>query len=207
MMSRSRLTLAVSLPPLLIAVVALTHPAHLTTESAHHWQVMHTVLLPLFPLLGLGPWLVARAVTPPGAIVVGVLAYVYACFYTSLDVLAGIAGGAIKDASAGGLGIVFPVAGDLGDIGSFAYIGATALGTGAALRVSGWLRGAPAAVLTVIGSLIFWQEHVYRPWGVMSMVMLAAGWGWLALMVTDEAGGSRSPQSSGVPPNEPGYAD
>ena len=191
MISRTRLTLAVSLPPLLIAVVALTHPAHLTTESAHHWQVMHTVLLPLFPLLGLGPWLVARAVTSPGAVVVGILAYVYACFYTSLDVLAGIAGGAIKDASAGGLGIVFPVAGDLGDVGSYAYIAAAALGTGAALRVSGWLRGMPGAALTVIGSLIFWQEHVYRPWGVIAMVMLAVGWSWLALVVTastDEPG-------------------
>lgn len=194
MISRTRLVLAVSLPPLLIAVVALTHPDHLTTESAHHWQVMHTVLLPLFPLLGLGPWLVARAVTPPGAVVVGVLAYAYACFYTSLDVLAGIAGGAIKDAAAGGLGIIFPVAGDLGDIGSIAYIAATALGTGAALRVTGWLRGVPSAALTVIGSFIFWQEHVYRPWGVFSMVMLAAGWGWMALMVTAEADRSRSPR-------------
>jgi hypothetical protein len=184
MISRTRLTLAVAIPPLLIAVVGLTHPARLTTESAHHWEVMHVVLLPLFPLLGLGPWLVARAVTPPGAVVVGVLAYVYACFYTSLDVLAGIAGGAIKEASAGGLGTVFSVAGDLGDIGSYAYIAATALAAGAALRVSGWLRGAPGVALTLIGAIIFWQEHVYRPWGVISMVMLAAGWGWFALLLT-----------------------
>ena len=80
--------------PLLIAAVGLTHPPRLTFESAHHWQMMHTVLLPVFPLLALGPWLVARRSSRIGGVVVGVLAFVYACFYTSLDVIAGIAAGA-----------------------------------------------------------------------------------------------------------------
>lgn len=182
-MNRYVVLAAVTVPPLFTAALGLTHPAVLTVEMAHHWQVMHTILLPVFPLLALGPWLVARSVDRFTGIVTGVLAYVYACFYTSLDILAGIAGGAIKDAEAGGLGIVFPIAGDLGDIGSYAYIAATAIAVGVASR-RGVVGALPGGVLVVVGSFMFWQEHVYRPWGVLSMVLLAVGWGLLAWHVT-----------------------
>ncbi len=180
-MDRRLALAAVAAPPLFTAALGLTHPARLTVEDAEHWQMMHTVLLPVFPLLALGPWLAARAVHRPAAVVVGLLGYVYACFYTSLDVLAGIAGGAIKAAEAGGLGIVFPVAGDLGDIGSYAYLGATALAVGLVSR-RGVVRALPGAALVLVGAVMFWQEHVYRPWGVLSMVLLAAGWSWLLLV-------------------------
>ena len=46
--------------------------------------------------LALGPWLVARQHDRAVGVVVGVLAYVYACFYTSLDILAGIASATTK---------------------------------------------------------------------------------------------------------------
>ena len=183
MRTRTGQLFAVAVPHLAIAAIGLTHPVTLTVDSAHHWQVMHTVLLPLFPLLALGPWLVARAVDARSGVVVGVIAFVYACFYTALDILAGIGGGAIKDAEAGGLGIIFPVAGDLGAVGSYAYIAATALAAGLALRVTGLSRGLVGTVLVLIGSLLFWQEHVYRPWGVLAMVLLAAGWSWLVVAV------------------------
>jgi len=191
-MSRYLTIVAVAVPPLFTAVLGLTHPAVLTVEDAGHWQMMHTVLLPVFPLLALGPWLVARAHDRAVGVVVGVLAYVYACFYTSLDVLAGIAGGAIKDAEAGGLGIVFPVAGDLGAVGSYAYIGATALAVGVASR-AGLVRALPGAVLVLVGSVMFWQEHVYRPWGVLSMVLLAAGWTWLVVATAPRARSASTP--------------
>lgn len=188
---RTLILIGVVVPPLLLAATASTHPARLTVEDAYHWQVMHTVLMPLFPLVALGPWLVTREVSRAVAVLVGVLAYTYAVFYTSLDILAGIAGGAIKDAEAGGLGIIFPVAGDLGAVGSYAFIGATAIAAGTALRVTGWIRGLPGTVLVVVGALMFWQEHVYVPWGVLSMVLLAAGWGWLALAVDQRRLASR----------------
>jgi hypothetical protein len=180
---RTLTVVAVAVPHLAVAAVGLTHPATLTVESAHHWQVMHTVLLPLFPLLALGPWLVARAVDARSGVLVGVIAFVYACFYTALDVLAGIGGGAIKAAEAGGLGIIFPVARDLGAIGSLAHLAATALATGLALRVTGLSRGLSGTLLVLAGSFLFWQEHVYRPWGVLAMVLLAAGWSWLVIAV------------------------
>lgn len=183
MRTRSLSLIAVAVPHLVVAAIGLTHPARLTVDSAHHWQVMHTVLLPLFPLLALGPWLVARAVDSRSGVVVGVIAFVYACFYTALDVLAGIGGGAIKAAEAGGLGIVFPVARDLGAIGSIAHVAATALAAGLASRVTGLVRALPGVLLVLAGSFLFLQEHVYRPWGVLAMVLLAAGWSWLVIAV------------------------
>ena len=178
---RTGLLLAVTLPPLVTAAVGLTHPPTLTVEAAHHWQMMHTILLPVFPLLALGPWLVARRSSRAVGVVVGVLAFVYACFYTSLDVIAGIAAGAVKHDGGVGLGTLFRVAGDLGDVGSYAYFAASALAIVVAARDIGLVRAAPGAVLVAVGAVMFWQEHVYRPWGVLAMVLLAAGWGWLAL--------------------------
>ena len=178
---RTRLIVAATLPPLVIAAVGLTHPPRLTFEAAHHWQMMHTVLLPVFPLLALGPWLVARRSSRVGGVVAGVLAFTYACFYTSLDVIAGIAAGAVKHDGGVGLGTLFRVAGDLGDVGSYAYIAASAVAIVVAAREVGLVRAAPGAVLVAVGAVMFWQEHVYRPWGVLAMVLLAAGWGWLAL--------------------------
>jgi hypothetical protein len=196
-MSRYLTIVAVAVPPLFTAALGLTHPPVLTVEDADHWKMMHTVLLPVFPLLALGPWLVARAHDRTVGLVVGLLAYVYACFYTALDILAGIAGGGIKAAEAGGLGIVFPIAGDLGAIGSYAYIGATALAVGVASR-AGLVRALPGAALVLVGSVMFWQEHVYRPWGVLSMVLLAAGWTWLVVATTPRAAVASSPTPRSV---------
>ena len=183
MRTRTLTLVAVAVPHLVVAAIGLTHPARLTVDSAHHWQVMHTVLLPLFPLLALGPWLVARAVDVRSSIIVGVISFVYACFYTALDILAGIGGGAIKGAEAGGLGIIFPVAQDLGAIGAYAHLAATALAAGLALRAAGATRALPGIVLVLAGAILFSQEHVYRPWGVLSMVLLAAGWSWLVIAI------------------------
>lgn len=189
-MSRYWTYLGVALPPLLIAVVGLTHPSPLTVESAAHWRVIHTILLVLFPLVALGPWLVARRVSRVGGIVVGLVAYVYATFYTALDVIAGIAGGAIKEAEAGGLGIIFPVAGDFEQIGGIALVLATALAGGLASR-RGWIT-APGIVLVLVGAVMHWREHVYPPWGVLSMVLLAAGWAYLVWTETRQSASSTS---------------
>lgn len=179
--NRTRLVVAVTVPPLVIAAVGLTHPPRLTLAAAEHWQMMHTVLLPLFPLLALGPWLVARRASRVAGVVAGVLAFVYACFYTSLDVIAGITAGALKQVESEDLGVVFGVAGDLGDIGILAYAAASVVAIAAAARASGVLRAVPGAVLVLGGTVLFWQEHVYRPWGVTAMILLAAGWAWLVL--------------------------
>lgn len=186
MTARYRLLVPVTVPSLLVAAVSWTHPQPLTVENAEHWQHMHTVLLFLFPLVALGPWLVARAVSRPAAVVVGVVAYVYATAYTALDILAGIAGGAIKDAEAGGLGIVFLVAQDFELVGGVALIAASALAVGVVSRTLGWWAF-PGGALVIAGSYLHWQNHVYPFWGSFSMVLLAAGWGWLAWHLTSPA--------------------
>ena len=136
------------------------------------------MLLPLFPLLAVGPWLVARSIEPVYGRITLVLGYLYACFYSALDVLAGIAAGALKHDREGGLATVFGYANDLGQIGSIAYIGATAAAAGCLLRACGvWVL--PGAALALLGAYGFMENHVYPPWGVLSMLAIAAGWVWM----------------------------
>lgn len=190
MSPRLRILIATLVPPILIGLVGLTHPAHLTQGASAHWRDMHIVLLPLFPLLAVGPWLVARSIEPIYGRMVLVLGYVYACFYSALDVLAGIAAGALKYDREGGLGTVFGYASDLGQIGSIAYIGATAAAAGCVLRVAG-PRVLPGAVVALAGGYGFMENHVYPPWGVLSMLAIAVGWAWMLTML-DRRAPSRS---------------
>jgi hypothetical protein len=185
-----RTWLAVVAPPVVIAVIGLAHPAHLTQDASARWRDLHIVLLPVFPLLAVGPWLVARSVDPLYGRITLLLGYVYACFYSALDILAGIAAGALKHDREGGLGTVFGYAGDLGQIGSIAYIGATAAAAGCVLRIAGpWAL--PGAVVALVGAWGFMDNHVYPPWGVVSMLAIAAGWAWM-LVVARRAQPSRS---------------
>ncbi len=190
-MDRRLLLAAVTLPPLVVGAIALGHPASLTVEDAHHWKVMHIWLIPLFPLLALGPWLVARHVDRAAGVVVALVAYVYATAYTTLDILAGVGAGALKEVEAGGLGIILPLAGDFEQVGGIAYVAAAALGAGVALRSTGWLAGIVPTVLVVLGGYLLWQHHVFRPWGPTAQVMLAAGWGWFAWLVSRAAAAGR----------------
>lgn len=185
-----RTAIAVLLPPIVIGLVGLTHPAHLTQAASAQWRDLHIVLLPLFPLLAIGPWLVARAIEPVYGRITLLLGYVYACFYSALDILAGIAAGALKHDREGGLATVFGYASDLGQIGSIAYIGATAAAAGCVIRAAG-LRALPGALLALVGAYGFMQEHVYPPWGVLSMLAIAVGWLWMIVTwrrVTPAAG-------------------
>ncbi|MBD8606321.1 hypothetical protein IFT73_05595 [Aeromicrobium sp. CFBP 8757] len=189
-----RTTIAVLAPPILIGLVGLTHPAHLTQDASARWRDLHIVLLPLFPLLAVGPWLVARSIEPVYGRITLVLGYVFACFYSALDILAGIAAGALKYDRQGGLGTVFGYASDLGQIGSIAFIGATAAAAGCLLRVAGpWVL--PGAAVALLGAYGFMENHVYPPWGVLSMLAIAVGWAWM-LRASGRVPGARAPSRS-----------
>ncbi|AWB92357.1 hypothetical protein [Aeromicrobium chenweiae] len=189
-----RLAAALLLPPLVIGLVGTTHPDHLTMGAATYWRDMHVVLLPLFPLLAVGPWLLARSVDPVYGRITLVLGYVYACFYSALDILAGIAAGGLKADREGGLGTVFGLASDLGQVGSIAYIGATAAAAGCVIRVAG-LRALPGALVALAGAFGFMEEHVYWPRGVLSMAAIAVGWVWLLISLRS----AQRPATSPVP--------
>ena len=94
-MSARTLALLVSVPALLCAAIGLTHPPTLNAASADHWRNMHIVLIPIFPLIGLAPWLIARRAGVAWSRAGAVFGYGFATFYTSLDLLAGVAGGAL----------------------------------------------------------------------------------------------------------------
>ena len=167
--------LAVALPGLLIGTIGIFHPAHLTDASAQRWLDMHIVLLPLFPLLGLGPWLVARQLDPVAGRVALLLGYVYAMFYTGLDLIAGAAAGALKLVGSTDLNTMFALGNDLGFVGVWAHLAAAVLVSVLVLVRS----GAPALVglvLVVGASVSFLDSHVYWPRGVFTMYALSAGW-------------------------------
>jgi hypothetical protein len=178
-LTRTHAGIAVGVP-VAIGLVGLTHPAHLTYDDALHWRNLHVALLLLFPLLALAPWLVTRSLTRPYAWVAAALGFVYACFYTALDVLAGIGAGGLKHDHRNGLATVFGLASDLGQVGSIALIGATALACGCALRSVG-ARAVPGTVLVLLGSYGFMERHIYWPGGVLSMFAIATGWAAIAM--------------------------
>jgi hypothetical protein len=82
--------------PLLLAVMGLTHPRDLTPETARYWYVLHLLLLPVFPLLGVNLWWLLAGIPGPWAWVARILTFVYIPFYGALDVLGGIATGLVS---------------------------------------------------------------------------------------------------------------
>lgn len=184
MSARSVLVLVtVALPPLVLAAIGVTHPMHLTASSAEYWRNLHIAILPIFPLLGFAPWIVARGAGAVVAWIVGVLAFLYAAFYTALDVLAGIGAGGLKlDDMGMATGTVFGLGNRLGEVGSIAFIAATTI---AAVTAVVRFRAAAVApsVLVVLGSVLFLQAHIYFPVGVIGQLALAVGWAWICVVI------------------------
>jgi hypothetical protein len=181
--SRLLTVIAVALPPLVLAGVGVTHPMHLTASSAEYWRDLHIAILPVFPLLGFAPWLVVRGYSLFLSWVIGVLGFVYAAFYTALDVLAGIGAGGLKlDDMGMATGTLYGLGDSLGFVGSVALIVAGAIaGVFGVVRVG--IRAIPGGVLVVVGAYLFLLDHIYFPVGVIGQLCLASGWVWLLVAV------------------------
>ena len=185
--SKPLLLLLVAVPALLCAAIGLSHPPTLNAASAEHWRNMHIALIPLFPLVGLAPWLIARRAGTWSGRGGALFGYGFAVFYTSLDLLAGVAGGALvasghPDAS----GQVFAIARVLGAIG----VGSLALGTVlagiSAFRVAG-LGSVPGALLALVGAVLVLPGHIYLGLGTVAMLLYAGGYVVMAFTVTRPA--------------------
>lgn len=188
---RSGVLLVVAGPPLLLAALGAVHPAALTDDTAAAWQGLHLLLLPVFPLLALAPWLLTRDEHPALRWAVVVLGYVYAAFYTALDVLAGIGAGALQRAGAGEqTAILFAHGNDLSTYGVWAYLAATSLAVVTAVRRAR-LAALPGAVLTLAAAWLFLSSHIYWPLGGLTMVAMALGWAALASAVHRSAAPDR----------------
>ena len=175
-----------ALPGLLLAVAGLTHPHHLTIDSAGHWWRMHVVLLPLFPLLGFALAALVRGRRDPLAWVVRLGAYAYATGYGALDLLAGVATGYVIDpaVSAGdgpapeAVPRLFAIGNDLGTIGAWAFLAAAVLVAADAVRRTG-LRAVAPGLLLVVASVSFLDSHIYRWIGVITVLLIGLATGWL----------------------------
>jgi len=177
--------------PLALAAAGATHPAHLTSSSAEWWRQVHIVMLPLFPLLGANVWILLRGVWDglDGAIATGarVLAFVYAAFYTALDVLAGIANGALV-ANSNDTGIdvsapksvIFGQGNDLAEVGVWALVMSSILVSVVYARRFGRFALGGGLVL-VTASVSFLDSHVYPVRGVVTMIGFGVGAVVLAL--------------------------
>ena len=174
--------LAVVLPAVALAVLGLFHPVHVE-DAPERWRDLHVVALFVFPLLAIAPWLVLRPWYPRLAVVAAVLGYVFAAGYTALDVLAGIGAGALAVEGFGGRAVLYQWADILALPGLLAYLAATVLAVVASIRRRPRFA-VPGSVLVLAGALSFQTSHIYPPRGVLTMLVLAAGWGLLAAATT-----------------------
>jgi len=181
--ARPWVLVAAVLPPLLLAGLGVMHPRELGDGTAVRWTVLHLVLLPLFPLLGVAPWLVARRGPRLAGGAALLLGFVFAVFYTALDVPAGVGTGMLQQAGqTEGVPVLFRTGNELSLVGVYAYLTATVLAAGVALRRAGW-SALPGAVVVVLAAVSFLGSHVYWPVGVLTMLGLALGWGLLLVPV------------------------
>ncbi|MBA2509204.1 MAG: hypothetical protein H0V32_10995 [Nocardioidaceae bacterium] len=183
---RVLLVLTAASPGVLVAMIGVFHPAHLTDATAQTWLGMHVALLPLFPLLALAPWLVARHTGAVAGWVALALGYVFATFYTGLDLLAGAAAGALQLAGSPDRNIMFNLGNDLAVVAVWTHLGlAVLVSLLVAIRA-----GRRHLTLSVAGGVLvagaswsFLDSHIYWPRGVITMIVLAAGWAVLAAVV------------------------
>jgi len=183
-------------PAILLAAAGITHPHHLTIDSATWWATLHTLLLPVFPLLGLAHWLLLQSVAGLAAWVARVAAFGYATFYTGLDVLAGIGTGTLVERglapSRVEVDALFAVGNDLGFVGALCLFVACGASSLAFIRRVG-RAAAPGAAVLMAGAVpfFFWGVHIYWPAGVISMLLLAGGFSLLTIVAPVSEPGHR----------------
>ena len=169
---------AVTLPPLLLSAIGLSHPKLLTVESAGWWTTMHVILVPLFPLLAIAIWILLR--TDRTALGWGgrIAALAYVAFYGALDAISGIAAGTLvlDTGSTDDTGALFAIGHRLGIIGGYAFLVALILALGSAWRAgSRGMLFSLAAVVVLVSGYLFLSSHIYWPKGGLTMIGLAIG--------------------------------
>lgn len=183
---RTRLGPAVvlALPGLALAVAGLFHPHGLSYATSERWLVLHLVGLVVFPLVGLALAALVRGRTDPLAWLVRVAAYVYAVFYSALDVLGGI--GASYLTREAGAGVprpavvpdLYAIGDQLGAIGSYALLAGGAAVALDQLRHHG-LAGLPVLAL-LPGAWLVHTDHIFAPGGVVGMALVGLATGTAA---------------------------
>jgi hypothetical protein len=185
--SRTRSVLCAA-PGVVLGVAGLWHPQHLTAATADRWWELHVAGLFVFPLVGVALVALVWGRRDVLAVLVTVLAYVYATAYSALDVISGIAAGYVTSRLPAGaprpdeVRSLFAIGTPLGHIGSVALVLAGLLLTFDAVR----RHGAPGAVglVVVVGALMLHRWHIYPPYGSAGIALVGLGTGALARIGT-----------------------
>jgi len=181
--ARAALVLAVAVPLVIALAIGLTHPRSLNASTAEWWRDLHIILLPVFPLIGAGPWLVSRRIARPWRWIAGVGGFLFAVYYTGLDALAGIAAGSVQLAGhPEAKSSLYAIADVFGPIGALGLAVAWAAVTIGVMRAT-VVRAVPGA-LAVVGALLVLKSHVYFPVGTLGLALLLAGGVVLAVLST-----------------------
>jgi hypothetical protein len=169
-------SVAFGLPGVGLGAAGLLHPHTLTPASAERWYVVHLGGLVLFPLVGLALAGLVRGRRDPLAWVVRVAAFGFAVFYTSLDVVYGVAAGRVTADMGEGyrrsddFSAMLRVAVDLGEVGSWSLVVA-----GLALVVDGVVRQSwlvVAALLVPVGAWMVHVDHIFSPHGSVGIALV-----------------------------------
>jgi hypothetical protein len=179
--TRSRVAYALLLgsPAWALGVAGFFHPQSLTYESSWRWFALHIPGMVAFPLVGVALALLVARRTDAVAWAVRLAAYVYAVFYTALDVVSGVAAGWVTHELGPGVPrpdevrLLFRLGTPLGEVGSIALIIACALLTVDLLRRCG--TSAWPVLALVPGALLVHVDHIFLVGGVAGMFLLATG--------------------------------
>ena len=172
--------------PLVLAGLGVAHPRDLTEETASWWRDLHTILVVVFPILGLNLWWLVRGLGGVAAWLSRVAGFLYIVFYGALDVLAGIGTGTTVEAARregretldDGNEWLFDAGNALAEVGVWALLLGSAIAV--ALIVSRVGRTAlPGGVLLLLGCVLFIDSHIYWPGGVLAVLAVGAGFGLL----------------------------
>lgn len=188
-----RRALLLAAPGLVLAVAGLFHPHHLTYDTSWRWSALHVPGLLVFPLVG---WALAELVggrRDPVAWLVRLAAYVYATFYTALDVVSGIAAGYVTHQLGPGVPrpdevrLMFRIGTPLGEVGSYALMATCVLLVldRAVRRDAG--PALSALVLLVPGAVLVHLDHIFSPRGVAGMALLGVGTAVTAVLTARRA--------------------
>jgi hypothetical protein len=180
------------------------HPHGLTHDSAQRWFFLHIAGLAVFPLVGVALAALMGRRRDVLAWGVRVTAYLYATFYTALDVISGIAAGYVTrelgpdTPRPDEVSLLFRIGTPLGEIGSWALLVCCTLVAADQLFRRG--RFALPGVLLVPGAWLVHVDHIFAPAGTSGMLLIGLGTGWLAVLAT----GSTAHQLSAEATSSPG---
>lgn len=178
--------LLLALPGVVLAAAGLFHPTGLSYDTAQLWYLLHLPGLLVFPLVG---WALADLVAGRRDVVawvVRVTAYVYATFYTALDVVSGIGAGYVTRQVGPdvprpeAVSLMFRIGTPLGEVGSWALLACVVVLLVDRVRHLG--AGGLVGLVLLPGAWLVHTEHIFSPLGVLGMVLLGLGSAALAVV-------------------------